>query len=341
MPRFKNAELFSFLNYYTVKQLQRFPIFTSVSSPDNANEILDKILSTGKVGIVEKGSLLKVTIYMGYNTTIEFPLSSDLGQFVDVGNVKLNSVPINYQFQNMQQTEYSQVNNANFYPQQFTSPIINTSIYSQEDVSGSTHINYNSQGQQFAASGQQQVADIEDPIFTLANNTKKQNVTTISNVVQPMNYYNNNGFQVTDESDEDLNKYFTNNKYVYEQNVVNNEYQSPQVIDNNTYQYGDKYQQNINTNESQIPEVVNSTNQYRINYTQNVVTNDYQVHEIVDNTYQSQKSQVENSNLNNKSNSISLEGTSSDAAYYGKSGDIYNTSNQIPTTQTKVETVTT
>ena len=191
----KNPNSLIFVKYYPLEEIKKYDIFNSATSIQEAIEQFDKLLGSEKVGIVESNTDLIINIYTSTDDKIEFTLSPDAAQLSNVPSQNVFSSHIEPQEPQM---TYSQYKN---FPQ---------NEFAQNEIQQNYPANY------------QEVPDIPQPIFSMANSNQNINQTNFYQNENLNQNFNQNFYQNQQQAPLGLDQFFT-------PNTISG------VVDSNTY----------------------------------------------------------------------------------------------------------
>ena len=331
----------NYIKYYTLENIHSFDILRPIPSLEETLIVLDKLISSEKIGVKPSNNQLKISIYLKRGGSIVFLL--DPGNLnVAANQLQSNSRKYSEQQYNEQQYNEQQYNEQQYAQQQFNEQYP-PEIFQQGAVQTKTIVH----PIQFLKTTINNPI-IKDPAYNqypqtnYTNTNNNNNYNNNANSLQPnyeQNYFDNSyGVQNTYENYEqnNINTYgqteTRTSKANYEQQQVNDSYgqrQQEQTQNNNNINYEHQQQQSYD---------VNNYNNYGYEQTGQQQSYDYnqyfqqQPQNVVDNTnnYQYQQ-QVTEKKYINKSVKPEID--------YGHTGHVYETNQQYITEQKPSQSV--
>ena len=330
----------NYIKYYTLENIHSIDLLRPIPSLEETLIVLDKLISSEKIGVKPSNNQLKISIYLKRGGSIVFLL--DPGTLnVAANQLQSNSRKYSEQQYNEQQYNEQQYNEQQYAQQQFNEQYP-PEIFQQGAVQTKTIVH----PIQFLKTTINNPI-IKDPAYnqypqTNYTNTNNNNNYNNANSLQPnyeQNYFDNSyGVQNTYENYEqnNINTYgqteTRTSKANYEQQQVNDSYgqrQQEQTQNNNNINYEHQPQQSYD---------VNNYNNYAYEQTGQQQSYDYnqyfqqQPQNVVDNTnnYQYQQ-QVTEKKYINKSVKPEID--------YGHTGHVYETNQQYITEQKPSQSV--
>ena len=152
-----NQNSLNYQKYFTLDELKNYNIFTSITSIKEALEQFDKLLNSEKVAILETNKELIINLYTSNSDKIEFVLSPETKIVNEENNVQLKSDPSEQVFSSHVEPQYAYAQNQNLQniPQNYQGvPDIQQPIFTMADQNQNQNINQTNYNQQFVKNEQ-------------------------------------------------------------------------------------------------------------------------------------------------------------------------------------------